>query len=491
MQKSSLISILKQMSPEEIREAGYLVHSPFFNRNQSVVRLFDYLKKQYPDFEAKLVEKKVVYKKIFNTAYNDGFMRVLISNLTGLIEEYLTQINLRKDPIPTKILLLNELNLRKHGKEFRAAKKKIEKLLASVTQPTMHDFFQRGMLEDNIYFYNNWSRREKKRDIKLDENSLKCIIDNFTRFYLIASFTMYRKVVFMKAHENINVDLKFVEAVLKILENNLSDFADTPLISLCTNEVLLLTKGDRKYFDILKDIYVNQSGKFHNTEIYSLLNILQRHATSQILKGNLNYEREKFLLYKSAVQRKNILYPLKEFIEDSLFISIVFSSLSAGEISWTEQFVNKHNHLLSKELSPVSVDFCMAKIDFERGDFELSLTRLRKIKTKNSEIQIYIKVLLLKIYFEMSMYIESDLIIDSLRHQLPKAEKSMAILIFESYKNFLKYYTQLTKIKEKNKKEKTKDLLEELNANTAVNEYKWLKQKVENLAELENKKGGA
>jgi hypothetical protein len=404
--------------------------------------------------------------------------------LTKLLEEYLTFINFRNRPQTQKIFLLNELNLRKLEREFRAVNKEAGKILNEIPQNTMHYFFDKAMLEDNVYFFNNWSSGSKKRNYEHDDASLKSIIENFTRFYLIASLTMYRKVLYIRNYGKINIDLKFIEEILKILESYLDDFKDIPIINLYTNEILLLTKGDRKYFDTLKSILLDENQKLSYIEIYSLHNILQRFSTRQVLLGKNGYEREKFSLYNTAVTRNIIVYPFKKHVEAYLFISIVNSALAVKNTGWARTFVSDHVHLLEDEVKSSVTEMCMAKIDFALGSFETSLLRLQNIKTKHPETQFQIKVILLKIYYELSLYNEADLAIDSLRHLLTKSEKNFSPLIYESYRNFLKYFSFVIKAKEKNKKEKMKTILAELKKRSAVDEHKWLLGKARTFADL-------
>jgi hypothetical protein len=481
MERSNLISTLKSLSPEESREFGYFVRSPFFNRSQGVVKLYEYLRKQYPEFEKEKIERKYVYKKIFETKdYNDGFMRVLISNLTKLSEEYLTQINFKKWHSTQKIFLLNELGTRRLEKEFKKIRKETEKLFNLTPPGDMNYYYDKGIFEDNVYFFNLYSM-DKNKKIEDEEISLKRIIDNFTRFYLLASLTMYRKVLFKKNYTKMNVNLRFTEEILKILENHTGDFSDTPVIGLHLNEILLMTKGDKKYFDTLKNIYINKHETLTPIEAHSLQNILQRYLSMQVYKGNLEYEKEKLELYKAAVRKKKILFPLVKQADPRLFTSITETALSFGEIKWTEDFINEHKHLLPPEVSETVLNICSAKVEFEKGNFEEALSLLNNVKTKTLERVKEIKIILLKIYYEKAMYSEADKALDSSRHLLTRLKKTHTPMIYGSFMNFLQHYAILIKSKEKNKIKKVLEVEADLKKNKATIEYRWLKRKVQQL----------
>jgi hypothetical protein len=52
MEKSKVIDIFRTFSPDELKRFRDFVHSPFHNKNKNVIRLFEILKKYYPDFES-------------------------------------------------------------------------------------------------------------------------------------------------------------------------------------------------------------------------------------------------------------------------------------------------------------------------------------------------------------------------------------------------------------------------------------------------------
>ena len=100
MLKSNLLEILRNFSNTELKDFGEYVRSPFFNKNVSTIKLYDYLRKFSPDFDDKKLEKEYTYNKIFAGAhYNDGFMRTIMFNLSKLAEDYLAYSKFKKSEI--------------------------------------------------------------------------------------------------------------------------------------------------------------------------------------------------------------------------------------------------------------------------------------------------------------------------------------------------------------------------------------------------------
>src|SRR5438552_1897987 len=128
MLNSNLLKLLAKFTPSEMKEFGEFASSPFFNKNENVIKLFEYVRKYYPDFENKKLEKENAFSKIFpKQKYNDGYMRTLMFRLQNLAEEYLSYANYRKKEGALKINLLDELNSRKLEKAFLKALNEQEK----------------------------------------------------------------------------------------------------------------------------------------------------------------------------------------------------------------------------------------------------------------------------------------------------------------------------------------------------------------------------
>lgn len=114
MYKFTLINTLKSFNLKEIREFGDFVRSPFFNKNQAAVKLFDYLRKYYPDFNSGKLRKEIAYKEMFGKSdYSESFMKTIIHILSNLADEFLFHLNYRKKPILEKLMICEELNSRK------------------------------------------------------------------------------------------------------------------------------------------------------------------------------------------------------------------------------------------------------------------------------------------------------------------------------------------------------------------------------------------
>ena len=119
MLKSKVLEIFRNLSPDEMKGLKDFIRSPYHNKNKNVMSLFDIIKKHSPSFNDHNFTKELVFKKIFpGKEYNDIVMRILLSDLNRITEDFLVQQRLEKSAYDYKKFLLSELMERKLDKSF-------------------------------------------------------------------------------------------------------------------------------------------------------------------------------------------------------------------------------------------------------------------------------------------------------------------------------------------------------------------------------------
>lgn len=85
MQKSTVIEILRTFTQDELKEFEDFVSSPYFNKNKSINKLYDVVRKYHPDFKSDDIKKENLWKRIYpGKKYNYGTMKNLIFDLNRL-----------------------------------------------------------------------------------------------------------------------------------------------------------------------------------------------------------------------------------------------------------------------------------------------------------------------------------------------------------------------------------------------------------------------
>lgn len=483
MISATLLNILGKLSAKEFKDFGEFVKSPFFNKSENVKKLYNYLKKFHPEFNDKKLDKKFVYKKIFSKgAYNDGYMRTVIHNLGKLAEDFLIYLNSTKDDLNRGIRLLEELNERKLEKVFLKYYSEIEEYLEETNYHGSDYYFKRYELQNQMETYMDWTKFKHKDYRNYTDKTITYVNDELTSYYLTKVLNHYRFMLDKKNYEQIEFNHEFMDYILSFLVTRDNHYRHKPKIKLHLYEILLLKEDKDEYYEILKEMLINEKTTLNHSDRYSLHNVLQSYCVKKGFSDSRSYRAERFELYKICLEQN--LYAATEhlYFDDLMFGNIVITGISSGEVGWTEDFINKYQDALSPENKDMVVSYCNARLNFEKKNFRESLHNLNLIRSiKHIQYKMPVKDLTLMLNYELSNFNQAFYNIDSYRHFLTNNRSSLSDMRFERIGNFLKIYTKVLKIKEGKSRTDILKLEEELSGTNNVLEKSWLLNKIKEL----------
>jgi len=483
MISATLLNMLSKFSVKEIKEFGEFVRSPFFNKNENVILLYDYLKKHYPEFEGPKLKKEYAYSRLFKgKEYNDGFMRSVTFNLGKLAEDYLAYINFRKDDLNRGINLLKELNERKLEKVFLKYYSEIEEDINSIQYHDTDYFFKKYELEEQKEIYLDWSKFKQKDFKNYSEKTISYIDDELTSYYLAKMLNHYRFILDKAQYEQIQFDSSFTDHILDYLLNKDDHFRNKIKIRLHLYEVLLIKEKRTEDYEKLKEILVTGVDFLSHSDRYSLHNVLQSFLIERSFGGVDGLAVERLELYKICIAQK--LYAASEHIyfDDLMFGNVVITAIAARQFEWVEEFINRYSDEVSPENRDVVQGYSLARLSFSKGDFEETLKHLNGIKTiRHIQYKIPVRNLTLMVSYELGMFTQVVYHIDSYRHFLNNNKNSLSVIRHERVVNFLKFFTKLVKYREKNSPPDLDKLAIELEEANNTIEKNWLLEKTTEL----------
>lgn len=479
MLKSSLLQIVSSLSSQEFREFGNYVRSPFFNRNESVSRLYDYLALQYPDFDDEILNKEIIFKKLFPGAkYNESFVKTLIFNLTYLAEDYLGYIQYSKEPLGRETRILRELEERNIEGPFLRKLKSVEADLERVKYRNENFFLSKYNMQSfrEAHWLNN-QRFLNYKDLPDKEAYTKS--KSILIFFFIKILSEYRLVYSQKRIVNFDYEFEFLDILLEYLKENHRKYT-SPLLQIVFNQVLMLKEGKTEYYMKAKEILVAEMDRLAWIDRFNAMSALSAFAIEQFYKGNLDFMKERFELHQVILENK--LYGSSEkggIFSEQLFINMVVVALQMKELKWCEKFIEQYEPHLDRENKEYPSLLCRSRLSFANGRYEDALMYLSKIRSLyNASYKTNVKNLTLMIYFEMGRSVEALDVADTYRKFLtrdtilPKAQR-------ERNANFLKFYNSLLKFS--GNPGRISELRLEISETFNINERQWLLEKTEQL----------
>jgi hypothetical protein len=451
-----------------MREFSEYVRSPFFNKNQSTIKLFDYLKKQYPVFDSKKIEKELVYKKLFaGTAYNDGFMRTIMFNLAQLAEDFLSYSNYRKDIFSVKRHLAVELNERELYKLFEKSMREVYTMLDKEPVKESDHYYNRYYLEyENLYYLTkiHFDRNEKF----IQKTGIHDIFNHLTYYYVIRILKFYLYVLNTKNIYKVDYKTNIIDDIIKGIKPE--QFKDIPLINIYLKLLMIHINPDEEsyFYDTVEMI---EKAEISYDELIEAFINIENYCKKKIRNGHVKFENVLFRIYKIELERN--CYLLNKKMPHKLFRNIVDLGLRLNEFDWTKNFIEKHKKDLDIEFRENSYMYSTALLEFYMKNFEKALEILSRVRYDEIYHKLDIKCFIIAIYYELNH--EDSLLssLDSFRHFLNN-DKLIPESRKESYANFLK------NVKNKDIIE-VKILADKVKNTEQVQNRQWVDSKIEEL----------
>lgn len=483
MISSKAIDLIQTFSGDEFRKFGLFVSSPYFNKENIQIKFYDHLKKYYPEFDNRNLEKEKVFAKLYaGKKYNDGVMRNILSGTLELAENFLAIQHLEKKEFNYTLSLMRELSDRKVEKLFEKAEAEAEKILNKSNIKNEQYYYESYRLdkEKNLY-----KEKQKSSLYPIDQYS-QTMADNLTISFLIAMLENQTNTA--------NTNLKMFQFdnnqsmnELEIyLETVAGKYKDVIYIQYFYNAFKLARTQDEKYFYELKKIADSSYNLLEEKGKKDIFTLLTNYCYYKINKGELKFRKEQFQLHKENILRGNYKGERK-FLDHIKYISVVVTGIDAGELEWIEDFVEKYKKELDDTNRENTYNFSRALIFYHHELYNNALDWAAKVKTDDLSYKHQLKSLYLKIYFDMNETEPFYSHVDSYKHFLMNQKHIPEVTrdVIGSYVGFAK---RLFDIKG-NIAEKDFELVKlkkELDENKSMINKAWLLGKAEEIEKSRN-----
>ncbi len=444
-----IIELLQSLTPAEFKKLYLFLTSPYFNTNSSIIKLYEILKKHYPAFTNKKLEKKFVFSKLYpGNKYQDGTMRNLFSDFRILLLKYLSLLNIEKDQSELKHRLMLEADFRKLDKLFTDTLK----------------LYKKELFDSNNLGYNIFEKIKQLYDLKInfslkrgDQKSVTNDIllrSEFTVFaFIINMFNDVQNLKINKDAYNATYRHNLAEDVIrnidpeKILEVSGTSLAEySELFKLFVYEGLAFVKieEDSYYFEF-KNLFQKFYDKLSMDSRDNLFITLENICIEKVFNGNSYFIKEGLEVYKERLNKGIYKDETNEF-NVYLFRNIILSTVSCKDTEWLKEFVNKYSRELPIEFKSEMEEFANCLILFEEGRYGQSIKSASRIIDKAEIFKYSLYSLKLKIYYETGDFDTLEYSIDAFNHFIT-LNKHVSERFRNSNKNFIKAVNTLLKIK--------------------------------------------
>lgn len=483
MQKTYLVELLKKLSSKQMKELSEFVQSPFFNKNNSVIQLFEYLRTQHPEFEAERIEKEKVHQILFPSAeYNDSFMRTLIFKLATLAEQYIAFENFRSAPYDEPRHLINtllDLNLDGEAqKQINQVEKKLdsEKIFSKEYYKNRYEIEK---LKDIIYSrtYRAVTVKDKPDESLLEESN------NLTAFFIISILQRYRYLLNKSYTVNTEFNLDFLPYIVQFLEKEGRGYLKNLTILVLYKQILLLLDNSRE--DLLDEIIkmlTNDKLLIEDEERREGLTVTGNICIEKGYEGKDEFSRKLFHIDRYLVN-KNLYNRVKGgYFENAMFLNLVTLGLKLEETEWVKNFIEENYKKLSPDYISNTYNYCYSKVYFKTRDFQKALEYISKASYTDLHMKINVRITGLTILYELNNIEEVFTQLENFKKYVQN-DKLLSPGHRKISTNFIKFTGAICKAKY-SPKANLEELRKEIEAVDQVPNRIWLLRKLDEIAAL-------
>jgi len=431
MEKSTLLQLVSNFAPVEIRELRKFLESAFFNQRQDIIDLFGIMAENKTE-----LEKTRVWKQLYGKRdYDDQHLRLVMSYLHRLLESYLIYSEVFSDKLETQLQLAKAYRKRGMQEAFERTQKGLAKNLDE--QP----------LRDAQYFktrfHIEWETFQLEYVSKPTEvDRLYSLSETTDLEYLMHKL---RILCLLTAHQSVypaaDFQLDWVESVLAIAAKH--DTEDYPAIQVYLRCYRMLSQPDRpEHFQVFKKLLFQSSRYFKTEEMHSLNIWAVNYCIRCINAGETAYYRETLDLYKEGLEKAYIFQ--EGMLSRFTYHNIVAGGIYTGDLDWVRYFILEYKNRLEKQYRESSFSFNLARLEYACRHYDYVLELLQKANYRDPLLNLSAKTLLLKTYYETGALDLLQSHLDAMRNYIHR--KRIIGYHRTNYLNIIKYTEKLMRL---------------------------------------------
>lgn len=471
----NLILLLKTFSKHDLNRFEKYLHSPFFNENERLIRLFDVIgnylvanKKNIAD--QSLEKERVWYQIIKDEPYVDVKMRRLSSDLYKMANSFLAYKAFKEQPRDELLFQLKALNNPDLQKAYDSTLKQLHTLQQKIPLRDTDFYYYQHLIEENLYKYRVYSKDTLVATLKKTDFALDC-------FYYSKKLHNLCDAISQSFSFSDQVLLNYQTNLLIYLEEN--GYTEVPSIKAYYLILKMLTESEGEpYFFKLKEFIHLQDAYFSKKELNTIFTHLQNYCILKKMNiGKHEFQYELFSLYKIAL-KKEILFD-QGTPNASHYKNIITIGLIVEEYEWVEDFIQKYTIRLPKNHRKNALTYNLSKVFFYKKEYNKVIQLLQEVEYKQHVYALGSKDILLRTYYELGEFIALDSLINSFRIYI-RRNKLISKEVKQQYLNMLRFVKKLSNIVKGDQKAIDK-IRVQIDKCKALAVKKWIVEKVEEL----------
>lgn len=491
--RNEIFNLLRTFDKKEISNFGKFLSSSYFNKNKNVTVLFSIISHYHPLYTSKNLDKEYLYKKVFKSGnFNESNLKNLFHQLLILCEKFLIINRIKFDSLDSTGYLLKEFIDKEQKNLFLRKDKLLNKNFDHFYCFEGRYFFDLYYYQCQLYNYKNFNEKTIKKKKALEQvDLLNNAAISLTIFYISEIVSQYVNQTIMKGKYNISSIDSYSELLLKQL-----DFNILPRKSIKNNynEFLNLYIYLYKLFSETESVGNYKNYKCQLVKFEKILNRNEISFHYFCLISYLILERNKkpnsrelinelYKIYTIFINNEYYLNNKIDFLPVSLFRAALFMGITIGDLEQIKKFVDENSQKVHPRDKDNIYNYGYAYYYYLSGILEKSLGCLNKIDLTYFIFKFDIKILKLKIYYELGYY-EGALQDIHAYKELIRVDNIVNTRTKLLHKNFINYLEKIVLYNYSNEDIDINCLKQEILKNDSILYKDWLIKQLSILSEI-------
>lgn len=454
MLPTNTIEILKNLQKSDFKKLGDFFKSPYFNSKETLYLLYKEVEKQAPEFKKEKFEYKRIYKNIYGGEYKEQTIKNLYSEFGALLKKFIAHERLEQNENDYSFALINGLS----DKKCYEQSNKIILLRKNKDIGTIlpqEEFFLNTFIAENK-FVKNILALEK---INLDDfhTSVNSVIDNLISFFIVTFFSYVKEDYLVQKAHNVkkNADLfktPFLDSfnAEKFFEENNRNFELSNLKIHYLFYKYLVSDINEEEFKEFEKLIIDNLEKFSPEFKIQCWGNLLTPLILKLIPKDRKFYNDAFRI-NQYFDKLNLYNQSSERIAISLYRDVFGVALMVKEFDWAQKFIERYSDFLEEASKENEKNFSLGRLLFQQKKYEESIEYLSKVKFHQVYEKINVRFYYLMNYIELKSYQSAISMLNSIRQfylESKEIPEMFAVLI----ENSLKFFREIIRVEENNKK---------------------------------------
>ena len=394
MEKSNLVVYLFLLSPDEMARFRHFLSSPFHNKGELPIQLFDFLKEEYDQWEQgtpiPAIPLPKAYEALYGkTEFKGQRLRRVKMELLRLLTSFIHLLDDRPfHPDFSQEYHLRKFLLDRGGLQLfqkRSSKPANFPVTPDLLDPTQHwEGFQMGLLNYEYCIHAG-----------IPTDDMESTLDHFDQYYFASKLRLWASILNREKGYDQKHQLKLVDETLRILESPIAKNWKTAHL---WKHVLGLVRGDNASvsYQNLEEMLLNE--RLPRRELRQVRGFMYNYLNSE-KKGGVETYRNLWKLLKTMLEEGTL--HSNDRINGPFFRATIFNACLAGESTWAGEFLDRYGQDLKGAEVERENEYFRLHIAFFQGRFGEVSKWARQLKFKSKRFEIYLRALQLKAAYEL------------------------------------------------------------------------------------------